>query len=86
MNGWRREGITGPVKVEYGRLAWLQLDIAFPPPPRHRSTADGIDVRGRVRVVLKRWVRSQDGALYGLLHQVEFRDGAGPAALSLPSC
>lgn len=75
MDGWRGEGITGPVKVEYGRPVWLQLDIAFPPPSRRRSTADGIPAGTHPRRP-QTLDASHDGAWYGLLHRVEFRDGA----------
>jgi len=47
--------------------------------PRSRFTVDGIDLRGRVPAVFKRWVRSHDGP--GLVRRppprIEFRDGAG---------
>ena len=48
--------------ASYGRGVWLQLDVAYPPPATRRSTADGVDLRGRVPAVLLNWVRSHDGA------------------------
>lgn len=77
MDGWRDEGITGPVHASYGRGVWLQLDVAYPPPATRRSTADGVDLRGRVPAVLLNWVRSHEGAWYGLLGRLELHDGAG---------
>jgi len=83
MDGWRGAGITGPVTRPQGRPVWLQLDRAYPPPPRRRSVADGIDLRGRVPAVLLRWVRSHDGAWYGLLAEVQLYDGAGTRRLTV---
>lgn len=85
MDNWRGPGITGPVTTasSTARPVWLQLDIAYPPPERRRAVADGLDLRGRIPAVLLRWVRSHDGAWYGLLGRVELRDGAGDRRLML---
>ncbi|MQA16819.1 MAG: hypothetical protein GEV09_22595 [Pseudonocardiaceae bacterium] len=85
MDNWRGPGITGPVTTasSTARTVWLQLDIAYPPPERRRSVAEGLDLRGRVPAVLLRWVRSHDGAWLGLLGRVELCDGAGDRRLVL---
>lgn len=75
----------GPVPVEYAqRAVWLDLDVAFPAPPGHRcrSTADGLNLTGRTPAH-PRWVRSHDGAWYGLLGRLELYDGAGARRLVL---
>lgn len=75
--------VGGPSPVSRGRPVWLQLDAVWPPPQRRRSTADGLDLRGRVPAVLIRWLRSHDGAWLGLLGGIELRDGAGQRRLTL---
>ncbi len=60
-----------------GAARGSQRDVAYPPPATRRSTADGVDLRGRVPAVLLNWVRSHDGAWYGLLRQLDLHDGAG---------
>jgi hypothetical protein len=85
-DGWRGEGLSGPVPVEYAqRAVWLDLGVAFPAPAGHRrrSTAEGLVLSGRTPAHLMRWVRSHDGAWYGLLGRLELYDGAGARRLVL---
>lgn len=86
MDSWRGSGIAGPAPVQYAqRAVWLDLEVAFPVPVGHRrrSIADGLVLTGRVPAHLMRWVRSRDGAWYGLLARVELGDGAGVRRLVL---
>jgi hypothetical protein len=77
------EGITGG-RAARARAVWVDLDVAFPLPARHRRRviADGLDLMGRVPGMLKRWVRGSRGEWYGVVW-IPLRDGAGDVRLTL---
>lgn len=77
------EGISVGSSVR-ARPVWVDLDIAFPLPAGHRRrvVAHGLDLRGRVPGMLKRWVRGGRGEWLGLVY-LQLRDGAGDERLVL---